>query len=401
MKVLILSCSTGEGHNSAAKAIFEKLTNDGIACEVKDVLLFKSEKSARRTSSAYSGIICKAPALFGLAYFLGGIYDRVKLPSPIYAYHASYVSKLYSYIIDGKFTHVVCVHLYAMEAMTAVKKKYSVSLKTYGVLTDYTTIPFYKDTDLDAYFVPNDMVKEQLAKVGIERNKIFVTGIPVSIRFYSELSKPQARERLDLPQDKKIVAVMSGGAGCGKIKKLCNALLKNLDNDVLILAFVGRNETCEKKLNETFKCNERLRVVEFTSDIPIYLKACDVVLSKPGGLSSTEIAVANLPFVHLKAIPGCETANINYFNAYGLSLRGDTTRRAVMQTELLLSDEKIASAMQRLQAHFIQRESTQIICNKLMEDKQDASNSMVTVYHGRIFDGKHHVQQIYPQARRA
>ena len=75
MKVLILSCGTGEGHNSAARALAETFLKRGVACEVRDTLSFKSDKAALRASKVYSTVIKKTPALFGLAYLLGGLYD--------------------------------------------------------------------------------------------------------------------------------------------------------------------------------------------------------------------------------------------------------------------------------------------------------------------------------------
>ena len=87
-KILILSCNTGEGHNSAAKAIEASLIAKNITCEIKDVLTFKSEKASKRISGLYNTVIKKVPDLFWVAFTLGKAYDNLRLPSPIYTANA-------------------------------------------------------------------------------------------------------------------------------------------------------------------------------------------------------------------------------------------------------------------------------------------------------------------------
>lgn len=166
MKVLILSCGTGEGHNSAARAVEESLLKRNIDCEVRDAVSFRSERAKKKVASVYSSIITKMPSLFGAAYVLGGWYDGLRLPSPIYSANAKYAEKLYEYIAANGVNCVICTHLFAMEAMTAVRERYGCGVRVYGILTDYTAIPFYKDCVLDGWFVPNARAETQLVKRG-------------------------------------------------------------------------------------------------------------------------------------------------------------------------------------------------------------------------------------------
>ena len=189
MKILILSCGTGEGHNSAAKAVYDNLKGKNTECEIRDVLSFKSERAARRAAEVYSAVIKRAPLLFGAAYVLGGLYDRAGLPSPIYYSNAKYAEKLYRYIASNGFDCVICTHLFAMEAMTAVRREWDCG-----------------------WFVPDGEAAGQLEKSGIPRRIIYRTGIPVREKFCAELTHDGARTALGLPKDKKIVAVAAGGA---------------------------------------------------------------------------------------------------------------------------------------------------------------------------------------------
>lgn len=398
MKILILSCSTGEGHNSAAKAIAESLRLKNIDCEICDVLTFKSVKASRRAADLYNAVIKKAPALFGAVYTLGGVYDNLRLPSPIYSANAKYADKLYSYINQNGFNCVICTHLFAMVAMTEVKRRHSPSsVKCYGVMTDYTIHPFIKDSDLDGYFVPNETVAEQFIKKGFSRGKLFVTGIPVHPEFNLPISKQDARISLNLPPDKKIIVIMSGGAGCGKIIKLSKRLNEVFDGSHLFLVLTGRNDKLKEKLDGIFKDNAKFRTVAFTPDVHLYLKAADCVLSKSGGLSSTEIAVTNVPLVHLKAIPGLEMANLKYFSGNGLSLRADTVKKAVENTVQLLNEDGYCKIICKLQKLAIKADAAEKIVKKIIGTIKYDGIFMATVYNGRIYFGERDVLQDYPE----
>ena len=131
MKVLILTCGTGEGHNSAANALKLHLDRAQIQCTIADPLSFKSKKTSERAASMYSTIISKTPWFFGLIYVIGKVYDDMRLPSPVLWYNSRYAKQLQKYIADEQFTHVVCTHLFAMQAMTAVRKKFKLSIPCY------------------------------------------------------------------------------------------------------------------------------------------------------------------------------------------------------------------------------------------------------------------------------
>ena len=353
MNFLILSCGTGEGHNSAAKAIRDYLIGRGETAEIRDVLSFKSEQSRKRITGAYGTIIRKAPWLFGLLYRLGAIYDRLKLPSPILRYNAGYSDRIYWHVKEYSFDAVICTHLFSMEAMTAIRKKYAEKIPSYGVLTDYTEVPFYKDTELDGYFVPTGEVRSQLIKRGIGAEKIRVTGIPVGEKFGQKTEQGRAREIIDIPPGKKVIAVMTGGAGCGKIATLCKKLDKLTDGRHAIFIFTGNNTKLKQDLEARYGGAEKFRILPFTPYMHLYLKAADVVLSKAGGLSCTEVAVSRVPFVLMKSIPGVESANVKYFVGNGLALYSGSAKGAAKLAMELLKNVQLAESVRRTQSEAV------------------------------------------------
>ncbi len=364
-KILILTCSTGEGHNSAARAIEAALTKKGFSCELADPVSFQSERMKHLVASLYNGTIRKAPAIFGVVYKLGDFYCSTKLPSPVYWANAHYSESLKEYILKNKFDMVICTHLYGMEAMTALRKKSGFSIPCYGVLTDYVCIPFLEETDLTGYFVSNEEAKAYLVKKGISADRIVVSGIPVDERFRDHPEKAEARRELNIPDEKKVFLIMTGGIGCENMESLCDKMVQGLTNDDLVIVLTGKNQDLKDKLDEKYGTIGKVRTVSFTRQVASFMSAADVMLSKPGGLSSTEAAVANVPLVHIHAIPGCETYNARFFSEHGMSCAAQSEKEAVACARRLAYDENAAREMQAKQRMYINPDAVNMILREV------------------------------------
>ena len=364
-KVLILTCSTGEGHNSAARAIETALKERGIGCELADPVSFQSERMEHLIASLYNTTIRKTPKLFGMVYKLGDIYCSAKLPSPVYWANAHYSESLKKYILENGFDTVICTHLYGMEAMTAIRRKGDFPIPCYGILTDYVCIPFIEETELTGYFVANQEEKDYLIKKGTAAEKIIVSGIPVDSAFRLHPDKETARRELDIPENKKVFLIMTGGIGCENMESLCEKLMDALHEDDLAIVLTGKNDDLKEKLDKKYAGNPGIRTVSFTRKVADYMAASDVMLSKPGGLSSTEAAVANIPLVHIHAIPGCETYNVKFFSAHGLSCAAQNEKEAVAFAQDLAYNPEKAKAMQKQQRAYINPDAAGMILREV------------------------------------
>ena len=367
-KILILSCSTGEGHNSAAHAIETVLTRQGISCELADPVSFQSQRTQNMVASLYNDTIRKAPAIFGAVYKLGDMYCASKLPSPVYWANSRYSKALKEYILKNEFDAVICTHLYGMEAMTAIRKDSNFKIPSFGVLTDYVCIPFLEETDLTRFFVPNQETKDYLISKGKSENQVTVTGIPVNEMFTVHRSKEEARKLLNIDMDKHVFLVMTGGVGCENMESLCVKLLNGLlENDQMIV-LTGKNDALKEKLDKKYAGDSRICAVAFTRQVADYMAASDVMLSKPGGLSSTEAAAANIPLVHIHAIPGCETYNAKYFSQHGMSLYASSETDAVNSALSLAHNQQAAEDMMRKQREYIYPDAA----NRIVEEVRKA-----------------------------
>ena len=156
MKVLILSTGTGEGHNSAAKAVKEQFEKRGIPCELADVLNFASDKASAYGRRIYIWSTVRAKKVFAGAYRVGRVISSARLKSPVYFANALNADKLCSYITENGYDTVVMPHLFPAEAMTWLQRQHKLEVQTYFIATDYTCIPFTEETKVDYYFIPHE-----------------------------------------------------------------------------------------------------------------------------------------------------------------------------------------------------------------------------------------------------
>jgi len=185
MKALILSCNTGQGHNTAGKAIMESMHSRGIECELVDTLLFASEKASRKVSGTYDGITTKTPRVLGFLYWLGEVFSSSKRKYVIYLANRGYADPLGRYIDEHGIGVVITCHLFPGEALTRLRRKNRLGVKTFAVITDYSCSPFWEETELDYYFIPHQGLADEFVKRGIPKEKLVATGIPVSKQFCS------------------------------------------------------------------------------------------------------------------------------------------------------------------------------------------------------------------------
>lgn len=349
MKVLLLSCNTGGGHNSAAKAIAEELLTHGEEAYVLDYLCLAGNGVSKLVGDGYVQIVKKTPLLFGLIYKLGMVISRLTRKSPVYYINGCMAKYLNSYLKEHPTDVLIMPHLYPAETVTYMKRKGMDLPVTIAVMTDYTCIPFWEETDCDHYILPHEALRKSCIKKGIPNEKIQTFGIPVAKNCRLKISKEEARKKLGLELNQKYFLAAGGSMGAGDFIELIQRLVSRTDTEQ-ILAVCGNNRKAERKLKKKFKDEPRVIVLGFTNQMPLYLSACDVVFTKPGGLTSTEAAVIGVPMIHTTPIPGCETVNRRFFMRAGMSWSALTLKGQVSQGIRLMNDPKAQKKMIACQA---------------------------------------------------
>ena len=368
MNFLILSCKTGGGHDAAAYALelqFKKMGHDAF---VFDYLTLAGEKVAKLVANAYVNLVKTAPVVFGEAYKLAMFVSKHTKESPVYKQNRKMAKYLKEYLENNHYDAIIMTHLFPAETLTYMKKL-NIPLPPFvAVATDYTCIPFWEETDCDYYIIPHNLLVDEFVKRGIPREKLYPLGIPFSPKILDNVSKVEAREMLNLPSNGKIALLIGGSMGAGKMVKLAKYFKSyQKDNDIFVVAICGNNKRVFKKISRKYGKDEKFQVIKQTNQMPIYLKACDIIYTKPGGLSSTEAAAARIPIVHTFPIPGCETANKVFFNELGMSISAKNAKELTrVGLELLNSPEDLLK-MKRAQEENLDIKTTENIANLIID----------------------------------
>ena len=366
MKVLLLSCSTGEGHNHCALAVRQQLEKKGVETDFFDMLNLFGEPGPIHMDKLLNVISTKAPSLFGLMYRAGEKVSALRVTSPIYLINSNYGRKLFDLINENGYDAVVCSHLFPMETLTYIRRHYTLKARCYGILSDYTCIPFLAETDMDAYFLPHENVRAACERAGIPAERLVVTGMPVAAAFRTDVTKAEARAALDIPAGARMYLVMTGGIGCGDAIGLCDKLLEVPDEDMLLCVLAGRNQELLDGLGARFGQDGHIRAVPFTDKVSLYMRAADVLLSKAGGISSAEAAVVNVPLVHTMMIPGVETLNAGFFAKIGMSMMAASFDEAARFADRIVYDGKTAARLIRAQREHMLPEGSERIAEYII-----------------------------------
>jgi len=360
MKILILTCNTGQGHNSSASAIKEALVAKGYECEVADAISFLSKSASKIIDTCFTGVYRHMPKAFNFGYsHTDTKMGKLAAAEPIMKLIEQGSKKLHSYIEDNGYTHVICVHIFASMAMSVMKKKYDLNVPSGYLPTDYTCYPFTEKTEADLYFLPHADLEDDIAAAGVPREKMVATGIPVRSDFLIKQEKKLARKKFGLPEDAKVILLMGGSMGCGPIKKLALAIAEGASENTKLLVSCGTNNKLLRKLEK--KKSEKLIPFKYSNDIPTLMAASDLFITKPGGISITEAGVVGLPMLLVNVIGGCETPNFNFFGSHDYAFCADSIEHAKeLCLSLLETPEKLEERSEHLHKNFYRNSAEEI-----------------------------------------
>ena len=218
MKIVVFTCSTGGGHNACAKYIKEEFNLNGIECDVKDYFELIGPKASSMAEKIYLDSTKGKGSIFGGVYKLGELYSKTNIPSPVYGLNVLVKDKLKNFLKENGYTLAMGTHLFPCLALTKLKKEEPIHF--INVATDYACIPFWEETNPDAFVIPSALLREEFVKKGIRGDVILPFGIPVATTFIN------ARVAEDLPKDKDIVLIASGSMGAGSTR-LCRRRRRN------------------------------------------------------------------------------------------------------------------------------------------------------------------------------
>jgi len=350
-RVLILSASVGSGHVRAAEAVEKAFVAAHPEVEVMnlDILDFTGALFRKLYSASYIELIDRAPE------FLGYLYDAMDKPSSPrrkrdrirLVFDKLNTRKFRRFLAREEIDYVLSTHFLPAELVTALKAKDQFGAPQGIVVTDFEVQRVWYYPEVDHFFVSCPEAAVHMASLGAEPESIHATGIPVVPAFSRPADADGLRHELALADDLPTVLVMAGGVGVGSVDEMIESF-DAVSTPFQAVAIAGRSAELKARLEAAAKrVKYRLAVVGFTSEIPRFMAASDLLVSKPGGLTSSEALAMGLPILIVSPIPGQEARNTYYLLEHGAAAKAMHPATAAHKLQEILGDPKRLARMAR------------------------------------------------------
>ena len=340
-RILVLSASVGAGHLRAAQAVELAIRRLDSAAIVKnmDVLELTNAAFRRLYSQAYLDIVNKAPHVLGIFYDLLNQprkrypHDRLKL-----ALQKLNLRKLCDMLQCEEWDVIVNTHFLPTEIIAQLRRKRKISTPQITVTTDFETHRAWAHKPCERYCTATEEGAAYLRELGVDPTTICVTGIPIHPVFSEAKPRDACIRRQGLGGDRPVVLQLAGGFGVGPIEKLFGAILE-VEQPIELVVVSGRNE----KLREQLKAapvppRHRAKILGFTDQIDELMAAADVVVTKPGGLTSSEVLARGAAMLIVNPIPGQESRNSDYLLEQGAAIKANNLATLPLKLARLLAD---------------------------------------------------------------
>ncbi|HKO97281.1 MAG TPA: glycosyltransferase [Pyrinomonadaceae bacterium] len=369
-KVLLLSASAGAGHVRAAEALEKAFHMVGGIGEIRhvDTLEFTTKVFRHLYSKAYIELVNKMPEV------PGWFYDKLDTPwqneRRRLALDKLNTRPFVKLLHDYKPDLIVCTHFLPAEIVSWLKAKKRIASRQAIIVTDFDVHAMWLCHHYEQYFVALDESRAYLEALGIPADKITVSGIPIDPVFAIQKDKHEMRRKHGLTLDRTTILLSAGGFGVGAMETLIESLL-HLKHSAQIIAICGRNEKLKKRLDRQSsrnKSNANVTVKPFgyTGDMDELMAASDLVLGKPGGLTTSEALAKGLVFAIVNPIPGQEERNSDHLLEAAAAIRCNNLPTLAYKLDRLFADPVRFANMQANARGMAQPNAARNIVEKLL-----------------------------------
>jgi processive 1,2-diacylglycerol beta-glucosyltransferase len=324
-RILILYASLGSGHVSAAKALREAFSHfPDVEVQIEDALEHASPLLREALTTVYERLSERVPRLYRVIYEGSDVEDLEESTNDNLLFakiERPFLKDLERLIKDHHSDAIICVQQIPSRLLQLLDREGELPQPHYVVVTDVMAHSTWINPGVTGYFLPSDLTSEVLIQRGVDPSLVHVTGIPVKLEITQPKSREEMRQRHQLSPDIPIVTLFGGGLQNKRVRLMVSKLLESSTPGLLVVV-AGRNETLLEKLEDlTDGPQMKLRkmgMIDYVDDLVV---ASDLVISKAGGLITSEVLARGTPMIIIDPFPGQEEWNADVVAAMGAGIQ--------------------------------------------------------------------------------
>jgi processive 1,2-diacylglycerol beta-glucosyltransferase len=351
-KILVLSASVGAGHLRAAQAVevaLRQLAPKALVQNI-DVLKLTNAVFRRVYGESYLDLVNHAP------HVLGYFYDYLDRPRKEKSKRDALrllleklnLKRFVDVLQEQEWDVVVNTHFLPAEIIASLRRAGKTTVPQITATTDFETHRLWVNQPCERYCTATEEGAEYLVHWGVPRETVTVTGIPIHPLFSQPRARGKAVEDLELAGDRPVVLQLAGGFGVGPIGKIFQGILE-IEKPLQVVVVTGKNADAQKQLKAIdVPGRHRVLILGFTDRMDELMAAADIVVSKPGGLTTSEVLARGAAMAVVNPIPGQESRNSDYLLENGAAIKINNVATLPLKLGRLLVDP---AALNRLKAN--------------------------------------------------
>lgn len=379
MKLLIITAPLGNGHNAVAGAISDCFTAQypDAFCKILDMYEYISPHLKKATASGYFLSMKTLSHFHDMASNAYTWQDEKDFNeyTPSRLADAFLASRLRHAIDEYAPDCIVCTMVYAAQAVDLLKEHGAITCPCYGIITDFTVQNYWEDVEYFEYIVaPSEYLQPQFARRGIDFSRVLPFGIPIRKQFQGKHDKLEMRQKFGLHETLPTILIMSGGMGFGDLPEYI-ASIEELPFDVQIVVICGKNEKLLEKV-QALQTHNTMKVFGYVSNVDEIMDAADCLLSKPGGITTSESLAKGLPMLMIHPLPGVEDRNVEFLQANGAAIYITKTWQISDAMHLLFQCPGRIDRLQESIQAIAKPHATQDLCQHIAQTIQTMEESI-------------------------
>lgn len=337
-RIILMYISKVSGHRSAALAIEKaiKMISDAAQVLSIDAFNYTNPISERVINYLYMHVVSKAPKIWDYLYDNPKVVKRLeRFKNLVHRFNSPKLKKLFD---EFQPDVIACTQAFPCGMVADFKRIYNSSIPLVAVLTDYVPHSFWIYDRIDFYVSPSQEVTERLIRKRVPLKKIKTLGIPFDPKFNQPVDKSSVMRKMELSEQIPTILIMGGGHGLGPLKSIVGSLEKT-KYPLQEIVVTGVNRRLYLSLKRGMKrYKKKIILLEFVDNINELMSISDIIITKPGGITTAEALTKRVPMLIIKPIPGQEANNTDYLTKMNAALKVDDLKNLNLVVEELLSN---------------------------------------------------------------